>query len=175
MFVGIDPGKQGAFVQLGDGGHFKWFTMPLTDIGEVDFDSVMKLLKTTNKYETVVCIERAKPMAMGSKHAFNYGRDFAKIEIALKLSELPTTYVEPTTWSKMMTEGVSKDLIPKLRSCVAVERLFPVESKSIPRNKNGKMHDGIMEALLIAGYARSRVMAGTTIKDRSGVKIGDQI
>jgi len=150
--IGIDPGKQGAFVVLSKG-FFHWEFMPLDHLNEVDFEKVSSFLRGfDNNGLTHVYLERAKPMAMGSKHAFNYGRDFAKLEIALKLSGLPVTYVEPNVWSKVMTEGVSKDLHTKVRSRVAAERLFPEEYKSIPTNKNGKLQDGVTEALLIAGY-----------------------
>lgn len=161
--IGIDPGKQGAFVVLGE--VICFLKMPLDHMGEVHFEEVKDFLVPYKSQPTHVYLERAKPMAMGSKHAFNYGRDFAKLEIALKLSGLSTTYVEPNVWSKVMTEGISKDLHPKVRSRVAVERLFPVEIKLIPQNKNGKPHDGIIEALLIAGFGKRQLGNTTATKE----------
>ena len=63
------------------------------------------------------------------------------------------TYLEPSKWAKVMHEGISKDLKPKAKSTIAVERLFKKFHGSLPRNKNGKIHEGVMDALLIAGYA----------------------
>lgn len=158
--MGIDPGKQGAFVVLGEtilGPDHFFFEMPIDHIGEVDFDAVTDFLSPFHKDNIHVYLERAKPMAMGSKHAFNYGRDFAKIEMALHISRIPTIYVEPTTWMKTMHEGISKDLNPKVRSRIAAERLFPFQAKMIKKNKNDKLHEGIVEALLIAGFGQRQL------------------
>lgn len=157
--IGIDPGKEGAFVVLRNGEMTASMKMPLNQDREVDFDAVADFLGGYADHPTHVYLERAVPMAMGSKHAFNYGRDFAKLEVALHVKNIPTTYVEPNKWSKVMTEGISKELKAKIRSRLAVERLFPKEAKTIPTNKNGKMDEGIMEALLIAGYGQRKMVA----------------
>lgn len=155
IIVGIDPGNTGAIVAL-QGNKIKSFNMPVTKIGkstEIDFQGIQDLLAGELLYITAhFFVERAKPLAMGAKHAFNYGRGFAAIEIALLLAEVPVTYVEPTTWCKVMHEGISADFKPKVKSLVAVKRLYPKLVKQIPVNRNGKLHEGVVDALLIAGY-----------------------
>lgn len=150
--IGIDPGLTGAIVCLEDN-EMRYWPMPLTD-KEICFDTVYQLLRTFDK-KGHVFLERAMPMAMGSKAAFNYGRGFMTIEMAIKLSGMPVTYVEPLKWSKIIHEGISNDLKPKAKSLIAVKRLFPTLSEQIPVTpKSKKMHEGVVDALLIAEYGR---------------------
>lgn len=150
MVLAIDPGQQGAFVWL-EGDFFEWAVMPLKADGskDVDFEKVRALM---NRRSARVFLERAHAGAMGTTGAFNYGRAFAALEIAILLSNFPVTYVEPAKWAKVMHDGISKDLKPKAKSTIAVERLFKKFHDQIPKNKNGKMHEGVMDALLLAGY-----------------------
>jgi hypothetical protein len=151
--IAIDPGQSGAIVWY-NGDEFLLFKMPLKDKveKEIDFYAVRKILKM---YPGVhVFLERAAPHAMGSKHAFNYGRGFAALEIAIMTSKNPVTYIEPSKWCKVMHAGISSDLKPKIKSNKAIERLLPKIAKKIPKNKNGKMHDGFVDAILIAEYGR---------------------
>jgi hypothetical protein len=122
---------------------------------EVDFDAVRELLGNPNI--THIFLERAMALAMGSSHAFNYGRNFGFLEIAIKLSGLPVTYVLPKEWMKIMHEGISDDLKPKAKSLVALERLFPKLKDQLPKKPKGGMHDGFVDALLIAGYGLRKI------------------
>lgn len=153
--VGIDPGNTGALVSITKN-QIKTFNMPTTKIGksvEINFQGIQDLLAGELLSTDVhFFVERAMPLAMGSKHAFNYGRGFAAIEIALLLAEVPVTFVEPNKWAKVMHEGISADLKAKAKSLVAVKRLYPKLVKQLPVNRNGKLLDGAVDALLIAGY-----------------------
>lgn len=152
--IGIDPGLTGAIVVL-SGDEMETFSMPLQENKDVDFEKVRLILADIGSGH--VFLERAMPLAMGAKHAFNYGRGFMALELAVKLSGLAVTYVEPAKWVKLMHEGISKDLKPKAKSLIAVQRLFPNLVAKIPKTpKSGKMHEGVVDALLIAGFgARS--------------------
>lgn len=160
MILGIDPGNSGAFV-LTDGRKLKWWNMPLKKEGknkEVHFDGVHELLWNIQiEYGQVpTYLERAVPMAMGSKGAFTYGRGFAAIEIAIELLHLPVTYVEPQKWTKEMHQGISSDLKPKAKSLVALKRLYPNLVRFVPTNTKGALMEGPIDALLIAGYGLRR-------------------
>lgn len=159
-FLGIDPGQKGAFVFLKyDASEFEFYEMPLDPQGDVSFVGVLELLEKFPPL-SLAWLERAIPFAMGAKHAFNYGRGFAAIEHALFLSKMPVVYVEPGKWAKVMHQGIDANLKPKVKSVVAVERLFPKLAPQIPKGpKSGKYHDGVLEALLIAGYAQRGVPA----------------
>lgn len=153
--LAIDPGNEGAFVYLNRDGEFEFEKMPVKVTGkfkEVEFEAVLEILKRYK--QKTVYLERAKPLAMGATHAFNYGRSFAAIEIAIRVSENPVVYVESHTWAKKMHAGISKDLRPKAKSVLAVERLFRMHLKKIPRSPKAQtLHEGVVDALLIAGYA----------------------
>lgn len=150
--LGIDPGLTGAFVYL-TRKEFRFALMPVQD-KRVDFDGVRALIARERPAQVI--LERAMPLAMGSKHAFNYGRDFAALEIAIRLSKTPVLYVLPKDWMKTLLEGVDARLKPKERSQIAVRRLFPHLVSKIPANKNGKLHEGIVDALLIAAYGLNK-------------------
>lgn len=155
--VAIDPGISGAIVITNGVDFFDSFPMPIVSDGKnkaVDFDGVFKLLEKISYVHGLihVYLERAVPMAMGSKHAFNYGRGFEAIVIALSLVKFPVTYVEPNKWTKEMHEGISADLKPKARSLIAVQRLYPGLVALLPKKPKGGLHDGPIDALLIAGY-----------------------
>lgn len=155
--LAIDPGIGGAFVVTDGADFFKSYEMPLVVSGKekaVDFDGVMDLLRRVREElgGVHVFLERAVPMAMGSKGAFSYGRGFEALVIAVRLHEFPSTLVEPARWTKEMHEGISADLKPKARSLIAVKRLYPQLVRLLPRRPKGGLHDGPIDALLIAGY-----------------------
>ena len=166
--IAIDPGLTGAIIFL-DGEKFETFSMPLQENKDVDFDGVRAIL---GKFPGAhVMLERAMPLAMGAKHAFNYGRAFMALELAVKLSGLAVTYVEPSKWVKLMHEGISKDLKPKAKSLIAVQRLFPNLIEKIPKTpKSGKLHEGVVDALLIAGFGARTLERGGS---REKVSIDD--
>lgn len=149
---GIDPGQSGAIVFINER-KFMHSLMPLKDkvVKDIDFTRVREILTEESRVK-MVFLERAVPFAMGSKSAFNYGRGFMALELAIQLSGLPVTYVEPAKWTKEMHAGIKDDLKPKAKSITAVKRLYPQWEFDIPQSKNGKLHEGVVDALLIAGY-----------------------
>lgn len=147
---GVDPGLTGAFVFL-EGSIMHFYKMPLNALKEPDFHAVAEIL---SKHDGHVFLERAIPFAMPSGAAFNYGRGFMVLELAIKLSGLPVTYVEPAKWTKAMHQGISADLKPKNKSVIAVERLYPHFLGVIPKAKTGKLNEGVVDALLIAGFGK---------------------
>ena len=152
LVVGIDPGLAGAIVLLGPDS-LETFKMPI-DEGRVSFDGLVELFLSLPKTAPVF-LERAKALAMGSTYAFNYGNDFAKVEIALKVAGLSTIYIDPTAWTKAMFTGVSKDLKPKARAKIALERLYPSIVPLVPRTpKSKELVEGVVDAVLIAGYGK---------------------
>lgn len=159
--LGIDPGFGGAFVAMDGLDFFNSEAMPLETAGKekrIVFRSVIKLLKMFNLQKVEhIFLERAVPMAMGSKGAFNYGRGFETLVVAIEQCGIPMTMVEPSRWTKEMHEGISADLKPKAKSLIAVNRLYPRLVDRLPRKPKGALHDGPIDALLIAGYGLRRL------------------
>lgn len=160
--LAIDPGVTGAFVVTDGVAFVQSHEMPVVLYGRdkaVTFDGVHRLLQNIKIEHGLlhVYLERAVPMAMGSKSAFSYGRGFEALVIALSIHKFPVTQIEPNKWTKEMHEGISADLRPKVRSMIAVKRLFPQLVGMLPKRvKTGALHDGPVDALLMAGYGLRR-------------------
>jgi hypothetical protein len=163
--VGVDPGINGAIVVTDGEWVFESYSMPITVSGKeklLNFAGVQELLLRIKRAHGPlhVFLERAVPMAMGSKGAFTYGRGFEALIIALGLERFPVTHVEPGRWTKEMHEGISADLKAKAKSLIAVKRLYPSLVRMLPKRPKGGLHDGPIDALLIAGYGL-RKLGGT--------------
>jgi hypothetical protein len=150
--LGIDPGIKGALVfvdtQAVDG-DLVFHPMPVNAQSEIDFDELHRILV---EYDCDhIFLERAVPFAQGAKAAFNYGRGFAAVEIAIQFCGKSVTYVEPGKWAKEMHQGIDADLKPKAKTLIAMKRLFP--NVSIPLTpKSKKPHDGFIDAFMIAQW-----------------------
>lgn len=154
--VGVDPGLSGAIVVTNGKDFIRYWPMPLFNLGkvkEVSFAKVLEIFQRIKKdYPGIhVFLERAIPFAMGSKGAFNYGRGFETLQIALKLATLPCTLVEPGKWTRIMHQGIQSDLKPKAKSLAALHRLYPQLVGKIPE-KPKNIFEGVIDGLLIAGY-----------------------
>lgn len=158
MIVGIDPGKEGAFVQLSMSGRIEATApMPLKPDGSVDYQEVKRILATMNGPSRFY-LERAVSFGMGGKSAFNYGMGFSVIQCALLELGLAVTLVEPRKWAKEIFQGIDSKLKPKEQGIIALERLFPVERSKIPVGpKSGRAHPGMVDALFIAEFGRRQV------------------
>lgn len=162
MYIGIDPGKSGAIVELThDGKIHKHHKFSFDAEGLLDPIATGFILADISGRigGGGVWLERALPMAMGAKHAFNYGRDFQTLVLCLLYSKLPYVLVEPSRWTKEICQGVDKNLKTKARSEVAFRRLMPTEVEKVPVTpKSKQMDDGVLEAALIAEFGRRQGM-----------------
>ena len=159
IICAIDPGKTGAMVLMKSNELLRFELMPLNSANEPCFHKVRTILKEWMPDHIV--LERSIPMAMGSKHAFTYGRGFAALEIAVQIEGFPVTYVEPAKWTKEIHEGISSDLKAKAKSLIAFERLFPHLVGVAPANTKGRIHDGFIDAILIAAYGMRKLSTST--------------
>lgn len=155
--VGIDPGREGAMVVL-QGVSFTHYLMPFKADGkEIDFPVLRETFEQF-PFGCHIFLERFLPFAINASAAFSFGRGYGAIEAAASVYQLPVTLVASAQWGKVMHEGISKDLKPKVKSDTAVRRLFPALISQIPKGpRSGKLHDGVVDALLIAGYGRHRL------------------
>lgn len=169
LFIGVDPGKKGALVGLNSEGALITWPMPLTLDESVDFPTLMEIIERFKKsHECYFFLERAVSFGMGMKQAFNYGRGFAALEIALAESDVSITYVEPAKWTKLVHEGIDKGLKPKVKSAIALKRLMPSIALELPKDKKGVVLEGPMDAALIAYYGSHQV-TGKPLKQKAAV------
>lgn len=168
IYVGIDPGKDGAIAYIKENGKKGARVVP--KIGsEYDKHEMVKVLKDLNP--THVVLENINShSAKGRQGAFVMGKGVAYWEMALIALKIPHTMVTPQVWQKEMWAGVKvqrkpstkkkKDGSPalgskdtKATSMVAASRLFP-DFDFTPTEKATKKHDGMIDAMLMAEYCK---------------------
>ena len=158
--VGIDPGLNGGIVSIDMDGQiiFKW-TMPIIDSGkskrEIDLVALRGIFDEV-KEAKMVFIEKVGAMpGQGVSSMFKFGKVFGYLEAMIAAFQMPYIMVTPQQWSKEMHFGLSRDLKPKDRSLLVLNRLYPkIDLRATERSK--KPHDGLLDALLIAEYGRRK-------------------
>lgn len=144
IYIGIDPGKDGAMAFISD---------VASDAVIVPYDPEVyrKVLKEFDSKTAKACLEHVGAMpGQGVTSMFSFGENFGYIRGLMEAYEIPYELVRPQRWKKEF--GISD----KNQSIEVCKRLFPGENlKRTPRCK--KEHDGMAEALLMALYARRRL------------------
>ena len=169
-YIGIDPGLQGGIAII-TGDKINIFKMPLIAKGEIDIENIFHILSAYDEVNKVhVCIEDVHSIfgaSAGSNFTFGFG--CGQLDAVIKCCSLPFTKVPPKIWQKEMWSGVKPVLIttgkkdkkgmPKYKidtkatSLIAAKRLFP-KINFLPTERCTKEHDGMIDAILIAQYAR---------------------
>ena len=158
--LGIDPGQKGGMVLLSPSGVvIAHKEIPLDTLKDLDKMRLNDYIKDFKKFgEMHVILERILPFAMSAKSCLTFGRHLGMLEFAFYVEKIPMTLIEAAKWTKEMHQGIDANLKPKVKSSIAVERLFPALNLSFPKNYK-KPHEGIVDALLIAEYGRRKLYA----------------
>lgn len=151
IICGIDSGKKGGFCFMNEKSEIiATHIMPV--YGEVV--SPRSISKLLIKYNTgYVFLERvwARP-GNGISSMFKFGRQYGKIEACVELSGIRIETPTSAAWAKWAHKGLrleAKDA--KARSIIAVQRKYP-KQKLLASSRCRVPHDGIVDAILIAGY-----------------------
>lgn len=146
LFVGIDPGKNGAIVVLNEDGSIQ-DAMVMPDI------AILKALghwSTATKNEVMVVIEDVQPNPSWSNQSiWTFAKHVGQLHLLFPKHRL----VAPRTWqASLWLPGLK--VAAKSRSLLAAQQRCPTASwKATPRCK--KPHDGLVDAFLIAEYGRT--------------------
>jgi hypothetical protein len=165
-FIGIDIGLHGAVVIIESGSltppHVKEvFLTPL--IGDkFDFKTFYAKLCKYQRLNGCAVFEDLHALFKSSaKSTFNFGGVNYATEMLCVALEIPYTKVQAKKWQGVMFEGIpkvfkeGKKLDTKAMALIAAKRLFPTVKLTDPDSKRAKVpHNGIVDALLIAEYAR---------------------
>lgn len=157
MFVGIDPGRAGGIVALTKSGDVPFKAiMPIRETGEIDGRGLAAIFRSMF-LEAHVVLELAQSFPkQGVASTFTYGRGFGLIEGVLQSLRVQYTLVRPAWWTKILHEGLLKELPAKERSLIACKALFPnLDLRASERCK--KFHEGLVDALLLAEYGRRQL------------------
>lgn len=157
-YIGIDIGKKGAIAVINENS-IDTFPMPMTK-DEVDIGSLFFILATNSPENTHIIFEKLGVIYGSSKQtAFSMGYQMGLVEAFCVAMEIPYTAVRAKDWQKEMFKHTtvinkpgktSKDT--KAMALVTIKRLFP--TLSLTYGKTNKPHDGLIDAVLIAEYAR---------------------
>lgn len=163
IFLGIDPGKQGAAVLIDRSGRpitarklphlgkdldlpplTAWLEVACYDAG-CSVDAVIAAVEALGS--------RPSPK-MGAASAITMGKNWGRLAGWLSGLGCRHDIVQPKAWQKLICPGSSD---PKTRSLGACRRLFP--TLDLTPGRKVKPDDNIADAALIAEWAR-RVLGG---------------
>lgn len=167
-FLGIDPGANGAFCLLDEDGEIlacERFKRD-NDSGEVtpytlktQFEDMLK--SEHWGYPIFAAIEHVRGrggpgMQWSANNTFQFGRNLGWLEMLMantyQVDEVKL--IPPQTWQREMHKGITGNLKPKERSLKAVQHLSQSLFKGTPKSR--VYHDGMVDAYLIAEYARRK-------------------
>jgi crossover junction endodeoxyribonuclease RuvC len=162
IFVGIDPGLQGAVAVIHpefDGKApvvvFDTPSCTVTRSGKHRHEYLIENMRDIlmreahSDCETLAVIEAVHSMpGQGVSSCFSFGRGLGIWEGLLVGCGIPYQKIAPQTWKKQMMADMARD--NKDSSRLAAMRLFPAMSEQLARKKD----DGRAEAILLAEYAR---------------------
>lgn len=142
IYIGIDPGKNGAIAFIRERER-DILIFPYSD------DTLLSMSEGLNCVKCVCYLEQVHAMPkQGVSSTFNFGVNYGFIQGVLRAHKIPYELVTPQKWKKEFS--CTSDKNTSIEVC---KRLFPnVNLKATERCR--KDHDGMAEALLIAEYGR---------------------
>jgi len=161
-FVGIDVGAKGGMALLSvDGAVLHLRPMP-SMCGKFNVALMLESLREIDEHARLHSKDGVRLAVMehvgafpgqGVSSMFSFGYNAGAIEGCVSALRWPYQLVRPQLWQKMMHVGIHSAVDPKVKSLMAAKRLFPKES-FLATTRSSKPHDGIVDAILMAEYAR---------------------
>jgi hypothetical protein len=160
VYIGIDNGLDGGVACVAGSGDLKWlYPMPVLKKGkgrEVDIQELVKLLFCEAK--PFVAVEEASKQSAGVLALCSTWYTYGQIIAALKLYQLSYCPVYARSWQKhyfkkpKMPKGQKFDT--KAAALQKALQLWPRQS-FLKSERCTKPHDGMVDAALIAHWART--------------------
>ncbi len=163
LYIGIDIGKAGAITIIDkEQNVLDTIQMPLIKT-ELDYHRLFRILKDYEGKQLMVVFEKLGVIFGSSKRtAFSMGEQLGAIEMVCISLSLPYTEVPAKTWQKEMFQGIPEQTIAgtkkrdtKAMALLAVKRLYP-NLKLTFGDRATKPHDGLIDSVLMAEYARRK-------------------
>jgi len=154
VFIGIDPGLQGAIGIIHDG-QVEAFSMPTHRSGRrkvLDESKITALLlRARARGDVIAGIEESHAIrGQGITSTFSTGHGFGFMKGALAGLGIPYQIVNAKTWQRYFFQNI-RGQDTKTLSYQTASRLFPEIELTGPR---GGIRDGKCDALLICEYVR---------------------
>ena len=163
IYIGIDIGKQGAIAMIFPDNKIVVEKMPMIKT-ELDYASLPPMLNQIGYTSHVVFEKLGIIFGSGKQVAWSMGEQSGAIEMTCICQMIPYTKVRAVDWQKQMFQGVDQITKPsmtgkkqvrdtKAMALMAIKRIFP-ELKLTFGDRATKPHDGLIDAVLMAEYAR---------------------
>lgn len=144
MYVGVDPGKKGAFAIISDDGK--------AHVDAWDEERFIYCIKRVSDRRVVAAVEKVGAMpGQGVTSMFSFGQSYGFIMGVLRALGISYQLVPPAVWKREF--GLLR--ADKQASIETCKQLFPGVSL-LPGEQCRKDSDGMAEALLIALYAQRK-------------------
>jgi hypothetical protein len=163
LYVGIDPGKDGALAWITDERDVLSFhVMPWRGTGRkavLDATAIESILRLRADQTALVVVERPKTRPNESAHsAVHLGAQLGTLTACCESAGVSYLVVAPELWTRHICQGIlpTSKTDRKARKQANVVRaceLFP-EFRDIAPGLNKAKESGVADALLIAEYAR---------------------
>lgn len=156
-YIGIDNGLDGG-IAVARANDLQTIPMPVIKTGkkrEINIDVIFAMIIANP--DAVVCIEQAQKFAAGVLSLCSTWYSYGQIIAALKISDRRYYIVNPKDWQDMfwtrpkMPKGKKFDT--KAAALQAALRLWPKHDWT-KSDRASKPHDGMVDAALIAEWAR---------------------
>lgn len=164
--MGIDPGQNGGIAICWDSSAALTYPLPVRE-GELRVAELIVTLTQMRGEVRACALEHVMPMTKnGSIASFKLGKMFGQIHASLIAVGMPVLLVRPHVWAKEFPTGVDAELpyekraplIKKARAEIVLGLFGGVDIPRSPKAKN--LHDGRVDALLIAEYGRRKIRKG---------------
>lgn len=163
-YVGIDIGKNGAVAILTPEGKIITHEMPLIS-KELDYHELSAIMVTiTTEYSNVHVVFEKLGVIFGSSKstAFSMGEQAGSVEMSCICKGISYTKTRAVVWQKEMFQGISEvtktnssKRDTKAMALLAIKRIFPDLTLTFGKRAI-KPHDGLIDAVLMAEYARRK-------------------
>jgi hypothetical protein len=161
IYIGIDPGKDGAVAVIGEG--ISGLVVDIYDAptravrknsSKRDYDEsamVAILSEYAHRHGVVAGLENVHAMkGQGVTSMFSMGEGLGLWRGILAMGRIPWQFVTPQSWKRALMDGQPKE---KAASVIVASRLYPHYAHLL-LGKLGGPKDGRADALLIAEYVK---------------------
>ena len=161
-YIGVDIGLHGGIIILDkDGSILEQYEMPVDKSG-IDMFELDKIFWDYEGSNSMLVFEKLGPIFGSSKKTtWSMGMQVGIMKTICTVRSIPYTEVPAKTWQKEMFQGIpainkpgKSSLDTKAMALEAFKRLHPDVSFNKP--KGTKQHDGLIDALLMADYAKRK-------------------
>ena len=157
--IGIDPGLKGGICVLDSSRPYIYEVLPMPVLGkEINSQAIRELIMI--HHPEIVAIERQQSFpGQGISSTFVTGDNYGFLKGIVAGTGFSYEIIHARRWQGEMLKGLPKGDKTKTSAAIMAIRLWPGQSWYASKRCT-KVHDGMIDAALIAEYARRKRMMG---------------